>query len=40
VTAGADFLITKDQHFAALRGSGYKPQGITPQEFIASHMKR
>ena len=35
VTAGADFLITEDQHFAALRGAGYKPQPITPDEFIS-----
>ena len=34
VTAGADYLITEDQHFAALRNAGYKPQPITPGEFI------
>jgi len=35
VTAGADFLITEDQHFAALRSAGYKPQPITPGEFVS-----
>ena len=35
VTAAADFLITQDQHFGALRKAGYKPQPITPGEFIA-----
>ncbi len=35
VTAGADYLITEDQHFAALRDAGYKPQPIRPAEFIA-----
>jgi len=34
VTAGADYLITEDQHFAALRNAGYIPQPITPREFI------
>ena len=35
ITAGADYLITDDQHFAALKDAGYKPQPITPREFIA-----
>jgi predicted nucleic acid-binding protein len=35
VTAGADFLIAEDQHFAALRNAGCKPQPITPGEFIS-----
>jgi predicted nucleic acid-binding protein len=35
VTASADFLITEDQHFGALRNAGYKPQPITPNEFIS-----
>ena len=34
VTAGADFMITEDQHFSVLSGSGYRPQAISPQEFI------
>jgi len=35
VTAGADYLITEDQHFAALKNAGYKSQPITPGEFIS-----
>jgi predicted nucleic acid-binding protein len=35
VTAGAEYLITEDRHFAVLENAGYKPQPITPQEFIA-----
>jgi predicted nucleic acid-binding protein len=35
ITAGADYLITEDQHFAALREAGYKPQPIAPREFVA-----
>jgi len=38
VTAGADYLITEDQHLAALRNSGYKPQPITPSEFISRFL--
>ena len=40
VTAGADYLITEDQHFAALKNSGYKPQPITPREFISKFITR
>jgi|SRR5665213_1202053 len=38
VSAGADYLITEDQHFTALRNAGYKPQPITPREFIARFL--
>jgi len=38
VTAGADFLITEDRHFADLAQSGYKPQPIAPREFIARFL--
>jgi len=34
ITASADFLITEDHDFAPLRTAGYKPQPISPQEFI------
>ncbi len=37
ISAGADFLITEDKHFAPLSDSGYKPQPISPKEFIAQH---
>lgn len=34
ITAGADFLITEDHHFAPLADAGYKPRPISPQQFI------
>ncbi|MEO5914450.1 MAG: putative toxin-antitoxin system toxin component, PIN family [Luteolibacter sp.] len=34
IVAGADHIITSDHHFDVLTGSGYKPQPITPAEFI------
>jgi predicted nucleic acid-binding protein len=38
IIAHADFIITADHHFNAMRGSGYKPQPITPEEFIRLHL--
>jgi predicted nucleic acid-binding protein len=38
IAAEADFIITEDRHFEALRGSGYKPQPIAPGEFIRLHL--
>ena len=38
ITAGADYLITEDQHFTALKNAGYKPQPITPAEFISKFI--
>ena len=35
IAAEADFVVTDDAHFNALRGSGHKPQPITPADFIA-----
>lgn len=34
IVANADFIITEDHHFDVLQGSGYRPQAITPAEFI------
>lgn len=34
IAAHADYVITEDKHFAPLTNAGYKPQPITPQEFI------
>ncbi len=34
IAADADWIITSDHHFDALRGAGFKPQPITPEEFI------
>ena len=38
IVAEADFIITEDHHFDAMRGSGYKPQPVTPEEFIRRHL--
>ena len=38
IAAEADFIITADSDFNAMRGSGYKPQPITPEEFIRLHL--
>ena len=34
IVGNAEWLITEDRHFDVMRGSGYKPQPITPTEFI------
>jgi predicted nucleic acid-binding protein len=39
IVAGADFIVTEDHHFDVLRGSGYKPQPVTPEEFIRRHLQ-
>ena len=39
IAAEADYLITSDHHFAPLKGSGYKPQPITPEEFIRRFLQ-
>lgn len=38
IAADADFIITADQHFEALRVSGCEPQPVTPEEFIRLHL--
>lgn len=38
ITAGADYIVTEDRHFAPLATGGYHPQPITPAEFIAKHL--
>jgi putative PIN family toxin of toxin-antitoxin system len=37
IAAHADYVITEDSHFAPLANAGYKPQPITPDEFIARY---
>lgn len=37
ITAGADYVITEDRHFAPLANAGFKPQPITPARFIELH---
>ena len=39
IAAGADFIVTSDHHFDALIGSGYRPQPVTPEDFIRLHLK-
>jgi putative PIN family toxin of toxin-antitoxin system len=38
IVSGAKNLITSDHHFDALIVSGYKPQPITPERFIAKYL--
>lgn len=38
VAAEADFVVTDDAHFAALKSAGYKPKPISPDEFIRVHV--
>ncbi|MDB6120469.1 MAG: putative nucleic acid-binding protein [Verrucomicrobiaceae bacterium] len=38
IAAEVDWIVTSDRHFDALIGSGYKPQPITPAEFIERHL--
>ena len=38
IAAHADYVITEDRHFAPLANAGYKPQPITPQEFITRYQ--
>ena len=40
IAAEADYIITEDHHFEALAGSGYKPQPVTPEEFIRRHLAK
>ncbi len=37
ISAGADFIITQDNHFKPLARAGYKTQPIHPADFIAEH---
>lgn len=32
------FLQTEDNHFAALKSAGFRPQSLTPDEFIRLHL--
>ena len=38
IASHADFIVTSDKHFDVLVGSGFKPQPITPEEFILLHV--
>lgn len=37
IAAHADYVITDDKHFAPLANAGYKPQPITPMDFIQKY---
>lgn len=37
IAAHADYVITDDGHYRTLENAGYKPQPITPEEWIARH---
>ncbi len=39
IAAEADFVVTDDAHFAVLTSAGYKPQPISPDEFIRVHLR-
>ena len=38
IAAEADYIIVDDRHFDVLKTAGYKPQPITPEEFIGRHL--
>ncbi len=38
ITAGADYIVTEDRHFAPLATPGYHPKPITPGELISKHL--
>lgn len=38
IAAEADYVVTDDVHFAALKTAGYRPQPIAPEKFIEKHF--
>jgi uncharacterized protein len=38
ITANADYVITNDKDFSPLANAGYRPQPITPEEFVLMHL--
>lgn len=38
IAVEADFVITEDSHFDALKSAGYKPKPIKPDEFIRQFL--
>ena len=38
IAAQCEYIVTSDRHFDVLIGSGYKPQPITPPEFVRRHL--
>ena len=39
IAADGNWIVTEDRHFNALIGAGYKPQPITPEEFIRRFLR-
>ena len=39
ITAEADYVVTNDRHFRVVVGSGFKPQPISPEDFIRLHLR-
>lgn len=35
VAANAEYIVTTDHHFQSMQGSGFKPQVVTPEQFMA-----
>lgn len=35
VAANAEYIVTTDHHFQSMHGSGFKPQVVTPEQFMA-----
>ena len=38
IAAEADFVVTEDNHFDALKTAGYRPKAIQPGEFIRQYL--
>lgn len=38
IAAGAEFVVTEDNHIDALKSAGYVTQPIKPEEFIRRHL--
>ena len=38
ITAGAEYIVTEDRHFAPLATAGYHPQPIAPADFISNFL--
>ena len=39
IAAEANFVVTEDNHFDALKSAGYKPRPIRPEEFIRQYLQ-
>jgi putative PIN family toxin of toxin-antitoxin system len=38
IAAEANFVVTEDNHFDALKSAGYKPKAIQPEQFIRQYL--